>query len=437
MVKVLRLGSDKTMVRKVKIVKNIFKFVYIYLIIITNSYADATGDALKDTGVQAAKGAAVGAAASYGVSAAANASQSFGQMSEGIGKFFASPLGVGIVSGIGLTNSMILRSAAQDQSVESEKNIKKIEELMAAFKDSYKCINGRSDLKEPQCYCYNEDGTKNSNRSNSQTCQTLWASQDYLIKMSSESFKNSDGTLADVKGCVTYNNQFDEGCKCKRMINGKGENACKKISAINVATLGSASALSSNISNLTKTLSTLAQGGSSLGRLDSTKMAVALKNQYDHSSKIFEAVEKQKGKLPFPVSNATLKKYQDQLFTEKGKQAYNNLYGAKNSFDVPLNSNSPAMQKAVDQLKKAGVELSGSGKGIPKKSEGNKDGFQLNFNDNQASNSQGGNAVEFAEKNYNYKEGQVNKDPGASLFEIISHRYIESGIRRLFEDEVK
>ena len=38
------------------------------------------------------------------------------------------------------------------------------------------------------------------------------------------------------------------------------------------------------------------------------------------------------------------------------------------------------------------------------------------------------------EKEYKLKNSDVSTDKSASIFEIISNRYIQSGLKRLFED---
>ena len=77
--------------------------------------------------------------------------------------------------------------------------------------------------------------------------------------------------------------------------------------------------------------------------------------------------------------------------------------------------------------------MNGSGNGLGNKKAQPNNGLNLNFGETLAQNSST-NSVEFMDKNYKLKNSDINKSDGASLFEIISNRYLQSGINRLFEE---
>ena len=46
-----------------------------------------------------------------------------------------------------------------------------------------KCPGGRDDPGDVRCFCYNEDGSRRSDREKSDTCQNLWESLDFKIEL--------------------------------------------------------------------------------------------------------------------------------------------------------------------------------------------------------------------------------------------------------------
>lgn len=403
---------------------------FIFLVHSNFAFASAEGEVAKETATGAAVGAASGAALNSVKDAAMPG------LSKSIGNFLQSPIGVSIVSGVGLFNSATLRSAAQEQSQESEDNIKKIEKLMAEFKDSFAndCLNGRNNLNEPQCYCYLQSGAKNTNRSNSKTCQDLWAKYDYMLSATKGDYSQSSGNIADVAGCVDQNGNFDEGCKCKKIFNKDGTNTCKKISSFPVTSnsLGSAYINSSGVPQMISAINQIASGNKTISDLDGKNMAIAFKKQADLNEQVINKVtSKNGGKSPIPLTQSELLNAQSKLIPKSIMDA-----AAKSGSNLAnfQSSSNPALKKAIDTIKaKTGLNLSGSGKGLAKK-EDKKEGMNFNFNDG-AQGGNAGNVVEYMDKKYNYKNSDINKDTGASIFEVISNRYIESGIRRLFEEK--
>ncbi|CAN0275041.1 unnamed protein product, partial [Chrysoparadoxa australica] len=113
-------------------------------------------------------------------------------------------------------------SRAKDNIAEIDEILKTYSEYMAGF-----CPDGREDLNSPRCYCYNTDGSKNENRTNSVICQNLFAADDMNYAL--QNAKSDDLLGGPRQGCITVTGQFDEGCKCRQMKNTTtGQNACAK-----------------------------------------------------------------------------------------------------------------------------------------------------------------------------------------------------------------
>jgi hypothetical protein len=189
---------------------------------------------------------------------------------------------------------------------------------------------------------------------------------------------------------------------------------------------------SSGVPQMINAINQLASGNKTISDLDGKNMAIAFKKQADLNEQVINKVEsKNGGKSPIPLTQNELQNAQSKLIPKSILDT-----GANSGSSMPnfQSSSNPAMKKAIDAIKaKTGLNLSGSGKGLSKK-EDKKEAMNFNFNDGPQV-SHGGNVVEYMDKKYNFKNNDISKDNGISIFEIISNRYIESGIRRLFEEK--
>lgn len=389
--------------------------------------AGATGEVLGDV----AKGSAVGAAASFGGQKIAESVAP--EFTKEIGNFMGSPPGIIILAGIGGVNSATLYQAAADQEKETEANIKKINRILAEFKDSYAnfCPNGRERLEEPSCYCYLENGKQNTNRTKSQICQQLWAKNKYLYDSTVGTYAGTG--IVDPAGCLTVSGQFDENCKCKKMINSSGQNACQKTVALNVNgnSLGAAFVKASGVDTVMKNLAQTASGNSNLDSLSAGRLGLAIAKQGDINNGLFAKLPPKKA--AWIKDGAQIEGYQKAIFTKKNLDALSSATGPALAMNSPSSGLLPPEQAKLlkDVSKKVGIDLSGgSGLGNAKKTD--KKG-EFNFMD--SGNAQAGQIQNFAEndRNYKYKNSDIATDKGASIFEIISNRYVETGLKRLFE----
>jgi hypothetical protein len=376
--------------------------------------------------------------ATAGASAAANPTS--GALSS-VSNMIGDSKGILVMSAIGAVYSGMLMSAAAKQETESKNNAKKVDAIIKSFNDSFKnmCPNGRDKLEEPKCYCYNEDGLKNNNRTNSQICQELWKKGEYDLDALADSY-NIFGGKAEVKGCVNANGQFDEKCTCKKFIDAKGVNACMKTTNISLpAGLGSNFGEYSGVKQLGNFVSNLGSGNGSLSALDTnalSKNAVNAKNARDQLL----------SKLAPSLSNdiLALNKMDERNVDKYARAALGNNAVDSMSKAFPNSATNIAAtrsdnEKINDLLKqaelKAGLDLAtNGGKGINNKST--KKDPEFNFmGDNSGGAGPGGQIVQgFEEKTYKYKNSDIVPDQNASIFEIISNRYVQSGLRRLFED---
>ncbi len=350
-----------------------------------------------------------------------------------VGNGFTSPI-VLTASVVGTFYSAILMNAADKQVTECKQNISRIDELLASFKDIYKndCVNGRDSLSEPRCYCYKDDGSKNTSRSNSKTCQDEWAKRDYTNFATADNYRGESTEDPDAKGCITTAGKFDEGCKCKKFVDKTGNNACKKSITVSLPSkMGQALDKNTNLADLLKYTNSLGSG--SIGSLSSnvgSKAVSAKKLKDTFFNKLPEDI---KSRLPSDdLSPLQAEKISKALIGEKNyAKAISSTTGSNLSVERSVE---PKVEKLLEEAgKKAGIEISGTGKGIAKNKD-SKDAYNFNYNDS-GSSAQGPVAVEFMDKKYNFKDSDINKTDNVSIFEIISNRYVESGLRRLFSEE--
>ncbi len=382
-----------------------------------------------------------GAATSAATGALVNAAVGGTGFAETIKKDLASPFGVGIMSGISMAMNMVLYNAASEQASESENNAKKIEKMIAVYKSTFQeyCPNGRENLNEPRCYCYNDDGSQNTNRTNSKTCQDLWAKDDTVLDGTKASYTGTKNA-SELFGCMTINKQYDEDCKCKKLVNSNGENACLKANQLSI-TMPQAMASfakSNGLQGVMALANNTANGNGDLSGLSSGALAI---NGLNTRNKAIEILNDQAIKSKNPIFSKGLEITTDLV---KSFQAADGTFG-KNNLLASKSPGSPysasevsgklgnAIKNIESDLKNKGIELVGGEgrKNTTSKNATNK----FNFDPQSSNNSQILNLPETTtEKKYKIK-GDINTNNSATIWELISNRYMQSGLKRLMDEE--
>ena len=371
------------------------------------------------------------------ISAVAGAAKSPSASMSKAGNFMNSSLGILTISGIATIYSGMLYKGAAKQEKESQENIKKLDKLIATFKDSYSgyCPKGRDELTDPGCYCYTDDGKKNTTRTNSQVCISLWAKSNYKLSGGADNY--GLGIAVEPVGCVNLNNEFDETCKCKKFVDAKGSNACKKGTSITLPndTFSTGLATSSGVNNVLKFAANSLNGNPRFDLLSTGDLNASALKSKQVTRQVTASLEKDKNiKLPV-IDENNVGKYAAALIGQK------NIDDAMKSSSGAMNigssrSNNPAVENILKKAQaKAGLEMIG-GSGLDAKSSAKKK-LSFNFNDNSGNTSSGQVIQDFpeeSEKNYKYKNSDISNNDSASIFEIISNRYVQSGLKRLFED---
>lgn len=353
-------------------------------------------------------------------------------------KKLASPLGIGILSTIGGINSAILRDAAEEQENEAEENIKKVEKILTTYKDSWTefCPHGRDKLEDAACYCYLDNGKQNTKRSNSKTCIDLWAKNKYFFESTADTYNSANGPI-DPAGCLTRDGQFDERCRCKKFVDAKGQNACMKSVplSINNNILGNSFLSASGFDKVMSNLNSTVSGNSNLASLDENGLRQAIAKQKKINQAIMEKLLKDPKLADFKKSMDNIDKIQKAIFTPTELAKVASTGGGSALTSLPEISPDKA-QVLQDVKNKIGLDMSGSGKGLNTKKGEKKNSMDFNFSGDSAGGSASAGVIQdFPEKNYKYTNSDIVTDDSASIFEIISNRYVLSGLKRLFDDE--
>lgn len=349
-----------------------------------------------------------------------------------------SSAGIAIASGVMLGLNVKLMSAAKETESDAEDNAKKIQEVMDGFKQALAdfCPNGREDLAEPRCYCYTESGDKNPNRTKSDICKNLWAEDEKSYMAGAGDYSKKTGPA---EGCMTVNNKYDADCRCKKMINTETkQNACMKTNfgpALISGPFGN-TALANTAGLLNRVPSGanqfIDQVGSS-GDLGAAKI-----------NKITDAIlGKEAKKFGIPSTRDAFGRLADKAVKNTPKPLLQR-YGGSSVRDLASSRRpkSANMEAAITKAsKKAGLKkafaLSG-GKGSLGLTKGKKRKGKYKFSWNDSGNA--GKVEEFNaadQPEYKYNQKQINDNDSVSLWEVISHRYSTSGMRRLFSEEVE
>jgi hypothetical protein len=336
--------------------------------------------------------------------------------------------------------SLILRGMAAKQEKEATSNAGEVDKTIAKFKETmagsgYCTPTARNDLANPQCYCYEKDGDKNMDRTNSDKCQALWAQSDQNLMVSAAKY---EGKLdPKMKVCMLVNGQVDKKCQCRQMLNKTtGENACLKVpmGTNSLSSLGTAL----GVPGISSAVGNLANGNTSLGSLSSA----SLENQLAKTRKALAAVVKKanddRGQNGLPPLNLDTKKREKidlrRISPKQIAAAASASLGSLSSDGRPssgaLAGSLAAAEKSSGISRKA---LLSGGSGLRSAGSSRKSGDNFAFL-NSASGGAGKVMGGAPKKNYDYKDNDIVKNKGVSIWKVISSRYTKSAMRRLFGD---
>ena len=356
--------------------------------------------------------------------------------------FFGTSPGIAILSGMGtLINGLTLGFVVKEKKAFQE-NLEKIDEIKQKFESDMAEFCPKKDDREnqakPNCYCYSFGGKRNPLRGNSQICQSYWARFDAGFYVGAGKYEYQGEK--NIKGCVDMNGNYDWKCNCRSYKNrDTGENSCfkTKTSFDGLGNLGS----STSTGVLTGYGNSVAQDPATLHNLNGdsiSRSAVKLKNAGNKALKGFNLQRAKEGKKPLSIGPSELSKFADKVMAMPGsRSAMSALAEAK---QLPAR---PPM-KAADDIGLKGtqkkldldkVKYESTKKKTDKKVKEEKKVPAWDFEMSEEEKAQG--KLEFMDKKYDYKKGVKRKEvvdkKSVSIFKVISNRYINTGLKLLFE----
>ncbi len=408
-----------------------FKGSLLYMIrfnLMTEAYAGSAGEKIGGL----AKGMAIGALKTYALKFAMCTIAP--NVSNLISTWLQAPPAVAVMASASAMVNFKLAGVAKKEQQQAEKNAKILEAVLSKFElaQATYCPAGRDDLNNPQCYCYTDNGDKNSNRTNSETCQNLWSKNDtdYFTKAGTYNSSSSGG-------CAYLNGKYDLDCKCKKLIDSKsGSNACMKSPVTSPTLRGiSVPSFGSTASTIGDYLESAGSGAASTGDLDTAAIGNAAQNQKKINDKMAENLNKKlasKGMSPIKLNTeAAMDKLVNSVVPQGNlRSSLLNRAKLQNSSTGNKAMNEKGKKALEEALKQSGIQYEGASSGTGAK----KDNYSYLFDNSSAARGPKTKVDNsYMKKKYNYNN-EINNDKDASIFDIISKRYTLSGMKKLFGD---
>jgi hypothetical protein len=277
----------------------------------------------------------------------------------------------------------------------------------------------RNNPAKPECYCFTPEGPKNTSRMSSQVCMAYFGSNPNLIS-------DQYGAISSgVNNCIDKNRQPDPKCNCKKSSKG-----CLVLNPSNAnIDLGTFKALGSGFKPLNQSMNgSFNPAKTSLADLQNNAMRMR-----NLSKKILKSPKYAKiGKN----LDAMTKKMEQKILKETSSLK---PISQPSSRPIPTDPKAAVaalekdLKEAKEQFKELqvapGVNPGGSGGG---EKEPGLD-FGLSAEDLEA---QKGDLAKAMNQKLDYGQNDISASDG-NIFQVLSNRYMRSGMRRLFDEEGK
>lgn len=313
----------------------------------------------------------------------------------------------------------------------------KVEEIGDSFLagTNYECEGNRENINMPHCYCFNSDNKRNPARTNSQICQNTWVG-------GSEAFGDARkaGQIAKAKRtnstvCLSRQGAFVQCSVCEQQKWSDGTNNCvQSNSGINLSGAVPSSLLTET-GSLYQTALGLANGSVTPAQINGSAVRQAAIKLKKAEKKVIENLKKNFAKKNPKILKALSLDNQRKIAKKMSTTVPQNL---KNSLSLTHGTKESFSAVAAKEVKSADAKKALSAAftaaGLNKKADGKTyDPFAEFSLDGDGS---GGGVKYLGEAvNNDYKyENDIHKSPDESIFKIISHRYLVSGLEKLFKE---
>ena len=344
---------------------------------------------------------------------------------ERLKRLLQTPLGRVVLASVGAAASFRVANLYRREAREAKKRKKMIEEMRDAFVKRvgfYDCST-RQDPRQPQCFCFIRENLLNPKRSSSETCQQYFNPQGEAPQPTT--YPRGQNLREAPTGCLTRQGKFDPECRCQKQLSSGGDNNCQKIT-LNPTAL-SFGGLGPTVGKFLKTANALTSGKAGLDALQESSLgqgAAKLRQALKKISYLADKKLKKKAKKGFPFNDAHIRKGMAKVYNSLGPQAMSlakGFRGALSSGPVEL---SPSKKVALR-------EVSGKIYSLKKKEKKKSGGPSWGFNDQKRQTSS--SELEYGKEEYDYGKHDIHSEEGESLWKILSHRYHQTGLSRLFE----
>ncbi len=401
----------------------------------------------KDAGIMvgsAGAGMIGGALVSLGLDKFKDAVPKLGKVVEKVRVFFGTSPGIAVLSGMStLINGLTLGFVVEEKKA-FEENVKKIKDIKSKFEEDMAehcpAKKDRETQSKPQCYCYISGGQRNPLRRNSDICKSYYARFDgsFYVGAGSYEFKAD----SPVKGCVGIKGNYDFDCSCRRYKDrASGSNACMKInnSFEGLGNIGS----SNSVGVLTTYGNDIASDPATIHRLDGEAVgrnAVKVKQASDQALLAFNKQRVANGEKPFSVGPKELENFTNKVMgLPESRGAIAALQEAKATPVRPP----MALPKDLKLKEEKKMDLSKiTYESAPKKKEEKKEDAKAKAPDwDFLAEEKKKEEVDFMAKSFDFEKGvkkkQIVEKEDTNIFNIISNRYIHTGLKLLFKEDEK
>lgn len=348
-------------------------------------------------------------------------------------KLYSNPMTRLIFAGILTTNSMIMMNNASKEIKKAEERksfMEKLRTQVMASGSAFGCSTAdrNSNLSKPQCYCYQEGGTLNPARSKSATCKQYFGDKPQLA---SNTLNSTD--VSNEKSCITSTGGFDSSCSCRK------SNTCVTVKTPKV--IGNTPS-ASVLGNLPATLNGLNSGALSAADVDTNNMGSLAARLNGIKDKLLADPKNKKFADMVKKEQEKVNKLVDGIRRDLAAAPPIASSSPTNSSFMGATNPSEALEKMKADLKQeikgyeGGVVNMNNGAAAAKKDEFSLDGLNaggVTIADEGLENQ--AKLDEIMAAQYEMGDSEINSDPGANIFQILTNRYQRSGMRRLFGAE--
>ena len=347
-------------------------------------------------------------------------------------KFFNTPYGQITLGSVGAAVSLYAASVYNREAKAAKKRSQAVQEMRDAFVKRvgfYACPQ-RNDPREPQCFCFIKDNIINPERKTSQACEEYFVQKE--DNWDPRTYSRYEVIDQDRPACLTRQGVLDPGCLCREQKLSNGDNNCQKIS-ISLTEFNGAG-VSPTVGRMVRDANYLTNGKTPLSKLNSADLgqgAIKLRKALERvSSSVDKELRKRGREGGVVVTPALLRRGLGAINRALGSGAmtmarqFNGGLGTASSQGHVV----PEAKKIFRQMQKS-MRRGKWPKNNARRGEDIDSLLGLNKKEpparDQASLAGG--------SQYDYKGHDIHPSSGASIWQVLSNRYQQTGLSRLFK----